>query len=125
AIVWGVWGPDPKLAYALVNAVAVLIIACPCALGLATPMSIMVATGRGASVGVLFKNAEAIEMLRKVDTLVVDKTGTLTVGKPKLVSVKSFGISEGEILSLAASLEQLSEHPLAHAIVVGAKEKGL
>ncbi len=124
AVIWGVWGPDPRLGYALVNAVAVLIIACPCALGLATPMSIMVATGRGASMGVLFKNAEAIEMLRKVNTLVVDKTGTLTIGKPKLVSVKSFGISENELLSLAASLEQSSEHPLAHAIVSGAKDKG-
>lgn len=125
AVVWGVWGPEPRLGYALVNAVAVLIIACPCALGLATPMSIMVATGRGASMGVLFKNAEAIEMLRKVDTLVVDKTGTLTVGKPKLVSAKAFGVSEVELLALAASLEQSSEHPLAHAIVSGAKEKGV
>lgn len=125
AVIWGVWGPDPRLGYALVNAVAVLIIACPCALGLATPMSIMVATGRGASMGVLFKNAEAIEMLRKVNTLVVDKTGTLTVGRPKLVSVKTFGVSESDLLTLAASLEQSSEHPLAHAIVSGAKEKGV
>lgn len=125
AIIWAVWGPDPKLGYAIVNAVAVLIIACPCALGLATPMSIMVATGRGASMGVLFKNAEAIELLRKVNTLVVDKTGTLTVGKPKLVSVQAFGISENELLGLAGSLEQSSEHPLAHAIVTGAKERSL
>ncbi len=123
--VWSIWGPDPKLAHGIINAVAVLIIACPCALGLATPMSIMVATGRGASMGVLFKNAEAIEMMRKVDTIVVDKTGTLTLGKPKLVTVKTFGeISEKEFLSLSASLEKASEHPLAHAIVVGASERG-
>lgn len=123
--VWSIWGPDPKLAHAIINAVAVLIIACPCALGLATPMSIMVATGRGASMGVLFRNAEAIEMMRKVDTLVVDKTGTLTVGKPKLVTVRVFGgLSENEFLSLAASLEKASEHPLAHAIVTGATERG-
>ena len=124
--VWSIWGPDPKLAHGIINAVAVLIIACPCALGLATPMSIMVATGRGASMGVLFKNAEAIEMMRKVDTIVVDKTGTLTLGKPKLVTVKPFGeISEKEFLSLSASLEKASEHPLAHAIVVGASERGI
>lgn len=123
--VWSIWGPDPKLAHGIINAVAVLIIACPCALGLATPMSIMVATGRGASMGVLFKNAEAIEMMRKVDTLVVDKTGTLTLGKPKLVTVKPFeGFSEQEFLSLSASLEKASEHPLAHAIVTGALERG-
>ncbi|MEA9358480.1 copper-translocating P-type ATPase [Bacteriovorax sp. PP10] len=123
-IIWGLVGPDPKLAHAIVNAVAVLIIACPCALGLATPMSIMVATGRGASMGVLFKNAEAIEQMRKVDTLVVDKTGTLTVGKPKLIIVKSVGtLSDNELLSLAASLEKASEHPLATAIVAGAMEK--
>lgn len=123
-IVWSVWGPEPQLAYAILNAVAVLIIACPCALGLATPMSIMVATGRGASMGVLFKNAESIETMRKVDTLVIDKTGTLTLGKPKLVTVKKTGtFSEDQILSLAASLEQASEHPLANAIVTGAKEK--
>lgn len=126
AFVWSMWGPDPKLSYAIVNAVAVLIIACPCALGLATPMSIMVATGRGASQGVLFKNAEAIEMLRKVDTLVVDKTGTLTVGRPKLVTIKAIGnFTEEKVLSLAASLEQSSEHPLAHAIVSGAKDRGV
>ncbi len=125
-VVWALVGPDPKLAHAIVNAVAVLIIACPCALGLATPMSIMVATGRGATMGVLFRNAEAIELMRKVNTLVVDKTGTLTVGKPKLVAVQSLaGIPESELLALTASLEQLSEHPLAAAIVGGAKEKGV
>ena len=115
---WAIWGPEPRLAYAIVNAVAVLIIACPCALGLATPMSIMVASGKGASVGVLFKNAEAIEVLRQVDTLVVDKTGTLTEGKPKLISFEN-----DEILSLAAGLERGSEHPLAAAIVRGAEER--
>lgn len=126
AIVWGVIGPDPKLAHAIVNAVAVLIIACPCALGLATPMSIMVATGRGATMGVLFKNAEAIELMRKVNTLVVDKTGTLTVGKPKLTAIQPIGgISDDELLLLTASLEQVSEHPLAAAIVSGAKEKSV
>jgi P-type Cu+ transporter len=123
-IIWSIWGPDPKLAHGIINAVAVLIIACPCALGLATPMSIMVATGRGASMGILFKNAEAIELMRKVDTLVIDKTGTLTLGKPKLVTVKAFaGITEADLLSLAASLENSSEHPLAAAIVSAAKEK--
>ena len=123
-IIWSIWGTEPKLAHAVINAVAVLIIACPCALGLATPMSIMVATGRGATMGVLFKNAEAIELMRKVDTLVIDKTGTLTLGKPKLVTVKPFGnFSENDLLSLSASLEQSSEHPLAAAIVMGAKEK--
>lgn len=125
-IVWSVFGPDPKLAHALLNAVAVLIIACPCALGLATPMSIMVATGRGASMGVLFRNAESIETMRKVDTLIIDKTGTLTLGKPKLVTVKSFTeLGEQDLLSIAASLEQSSEHPLASAIVTGAKEKNM
>ena len=121
-IVWAVFGPDPAMAYALVNAVAVLIIACPCALGLATPMSIMVATGRGAQSGVLFRNAEALETLARVDTVVVDKTGTLTEGKPKLVSVESV---EGDAswLGLAAELEQRSEHPLAQAIVEGARER--
>lgn len=124
AVAWGIIGPEPRLAYAIVNAVAVLIIACPCALGLATPMSIMVATGRGAKMGVLFKSAEAIELLRKVNVLVVDKTGTLTEGKPKLASVKSIGaLSEDEILKVAASLERGSEHPLADAIVKGATEK--
>ena len=124
--VWGVAGPDPRLAHALVNSVAVLIIACPCALGLATPMSVMVATGKGATAGVLFKNAEAIEILRKVDTLVVDKTGTLTEGKPKLVSVTAAdGSDERTVLRLAASLERGSEHPLAAAIVSGAAERRL
>ena len=124
--VWAVFGPEPKLAHALINAVAVLIIACPCALGLATPMSIMVATGRGATLGVLFRNAEAIELMRKVDTLVIDKTGTLTLGKPKLVTIKVMNnLPETEFLSIAASLEQASEHPLANAIVTGAREKGI
>ncbi|MDP3217275.1 MAG: heavy metal translocating P-type ATPase [Deltaproteobacteria bacterium] len=123
---WGLWGPEPRLTYALVNAVAVLIIACPCALGLATPMSIMVATGRGATAGVLFRNAEAIELLRGVDTLVVDKTGTLTEAKPKLVTVEpSAGLDEATLLRLAAALEQGSEHPLAAAIVAGAKARGI
>jgi heavy metal translocating P-type ATPase len=125
-IVWALVGPEPRMAYALINAVAVLIIACPCALGLATPMSIMVATGKGAQAGVLFKNAEAIEVLRKVNTLVVDKTGTLTEGKPKLVAVASAeGFDEHELLRLAASLERGSEHPLAAAIVRGARERGV
>lgn len=124
--VWAMWGPEPALTYALVNAVAVLIIACPCALGLATPMSIMVGTGRGANEGVLFKNAEALEIMEKVNTLVVDKTGTLTEGKPKLVAVLSeAGIDENELLHLAASLERGSEHPLAAAIVKGAEERGI
>jgi P-type Cu+ transporter len=124
--IWAMWGPAPRLAHALVNAVAVLIIACPCALGLATPMSIMVAMGRGATAGVLFKNAEAIEMMRKVDTLVVDKTGTLTEGKPKLVSAEaSNGFEVGKLLGLAATLERGSEHPLAAAIVKGAEERGI
>jgi Cu+-exporting ATPase len=123
---WAVMGPEPRLAYALVNAVAVLIIACPCALGLATPMSIMVATGRGAQAGVLFKNAEAIEQLRAVDTLVVDKTGTLTEGRPRLSVVEAAaGFEENELLRLAASLERGSEHPLAAAIVAGAEARGL
>ncbi|GBE09304.1 silver exporting P-type ATPase [bacterium BMS3Abin11] len=122
--VWWNWGPEPALAYAVINAVAVLIIACPCALGLATPMSIMVGTGKGAMMGVLFKNAEALEVLRKVDTLVVDKTGTLTEGKPKLVSVVAIdGFHEHDALRLAASLERASEHPLAEAIVRGAEER--
>jgi Cu+-exporting ATPase len=124
--VWALAGPQPRLAYALVNAVAVLIIACPCALGLATPMSIMVAMGKGATSGILFRNAEAIEVLRKVDTLVVDKTGTLTEGKPKLVSVKPApGYDEPGLLRLAASLERGSEHPLASAIVRGAEARGI
>jgi P-type Cu+ transporter len=129
-LIWGVWGPAPRLAHALLNSVAVLIIACPCALGLATPMSIVVAMGRGARAGVLFKNAEAIEQMRKVDTLVVDKTGTLTEGKPKLVSVEPILASEGgfesqKLLRLAATLDRGSEHPLASAIVKGAEERGI
>ena len=125
-VVWGVIGPEPRMAHALVNAVAVLIIACPCALGLATPMSIMVGTGRGATTGVLIKNAEALEVLEKVDTLVVDKTGTLTEGKPRLTSVVALpDWSETEVLRFAASLERGSEHPLAAAIVAGAQEKHL
>jgi P-type Cu+ transporter len=125
-IIWSLFGPEPRLAYALVNAVSVLIIACPCALGLATPMSIMVATGRGAMAGVLIKNAEALEVLEKVDTLVVDKTGTLTEGKPSLVSVVARpGQDETALLNLAARLEQGSEHPLAAAIVAGAHERGI
>lgn len=121
---WALFGPEPRLAYALINCVAVLIIACPCALGLATPMSIMVAVGRGASIGVLIKNAEAIELMEKVDTLIVDKTGTLTEGKPQLVSVMPTAeTDEIKLLGLAASLEQASEHPLATAVVRGAKER--
>jgi Cu+-exporting ATPase len=124
--VWSLIGPEPRLAHAIVNAVAVLIIACPCALGLATPMSIMVGTGRGASAGVLIKNAEALETMEKVNTLVVDKTGTLTEGRPKLVAVITQPeFEEGEVLALAASLERASEHPLAAAIVAGAKKKEL
>jgi Cu+-exporting ATPase len=125
-VVWATVGPSPKLAHALINAVAVLIIACPCALGLATPMSIMVATGKGATIGVLFRNAEAIETLRRVDTLVVDKTGTLTEGRPKLVSVVTVpGLDDQGVLALAAGLERGSEHPLAAAIVRGAEERGV
>lgn len=125
-VVWGIWGPEPRLAYAIVNAVAVLIIACPCALGLATPMSIMVGTGKGASLGILIKNAEALEILEKVNVLVVDKTGTLTEGKPKLIAVQTMqGFAEEEVLSLAASLERASEHPLAEAIVNGAKQRSI
>jgi Cu+-exporting ATPase len=126
ALVWGLWGPGPRFAYALVNAVAVLIIACPCALGLATPMSIMVATGRGAQGGVLIKNAEALETMEKVDTVVVDKTGTLTEGKPRLMTLISTPpFSEAELLSLAAGLERSSEHPLAAAVLAGAAERGV
>lgn len=122
--VWALFGPEPRLAHAIVNAVAVLIIACPCALGLATPMSIMVGTGRGAAAGVLFKNAESLEVLEKVDTLVVDKTGTLTEGKPRLTSVVPLnGTSESDLLHFAGSIERGSEHPLAAAIVAGAREK--
>jgi Cu+-exporting ATPase len=127
ALAWGLFGPEPRLAYALVNAVAVLIIACPCALGLATPMSIMVATGRGALAGVLIRNAEALETLEKVETLLVDKTGTLTEGKPRLVSVVAAdgAASDAKILALAAGLERGSEHPLAAAILAGAAARGV
>ncbi len=126
AVVWGAAGPEPRLAYALVNAVAVLIIACPCALGLATPMSVMVATGRGARAGVLVRSAEALEGLGKVDTLVVDKTGTLTEGKPRLTDVRAIsGFDRDEALALAASLERGSEHPLAAAILSAARERGI
>ena len=125
-VVWATVGPEPRLAHALVNAVAVLIIACPCALGLATPMSIMVAMGKAASMGVLFKDAQATETLKKVDTLVVDKTGTLTEGKPGLTTVVALGgVLENEVLRLAATLEAASEHPLAEAIVRGAKDRKL
>lgn len=124
--IWLYFGPDPRLANALIVAVSVLIIACPCALGLATPMSIMVATGKGATMGVLFKNAEAIETMRKINTLVVDKTGTLTLGKPKLTGVVAVeGMNEENLLKFAASLEKASEHPLAAAIVAGAVERGV
>jgi Cu+-exporting ATPase len=124
--VWWLFGPEPRLAYAIVNAVAVLIIACPCALGLATPISIMVASGRGAQLGVLFRDAKAIESLREIDTLVVDKTGTLTLGRPALDQVLTVGsLKENEILSLAAGLERSSEHPLARAIVDGAAARGV
>jgi len=126
AVAWAMWGPEPKLAYALVNAVAVLIIACPCALGLATPMSIMIGTGRGATAGVLVKKAEALEVFGKVNTLVIDKTGTLTEGKPKLLSVLVVSRwSEVDLLHLAASLERSSEHPLAAAVVAGAEGRGI
>src|SRR5690606_5851328 len=125
AFVFWLWlGPEPQLAYAVVNAVAVLIIACPCALGLATPMSIMVGVGRGAQVGVLVKNAEALERLEKVTTLVVDKTGTLTEGRPRLTDVvPAGGMDENELLRLAAAVEQGSEHPLASALVARATER--
>jgi Cu+-exporting ATPase len=126
-VIWSLWGAEPRLTHALVNAVAVLIIACPCALGLATPISITVAMGRGAHAGVLFANAEAIERLEQVDVLVVDKTGTLTEGKPKLAAVEPIagGLSEDQLLSLVASLERGSEHPLAAAIVAGAEDRKL
>ncbi len=123
-VVWSLFGPPPPLSHAIVNAIAVLIIACPCALGLATPMSIMVGTGRGASAGVLIKNAEALELMEKIDTLVVDKTGTLTVGKPRLIAVKPIGgFDETEVLALAAALEKGSEHPLAAAVIEGAEDR--
>lgn len=125
-LAWGLWGPEPRLAHALVNAVAVLIIACPCALGLATPLSIMVGTGRGAEYGILVRNAEALEVLHRADTLIVDKTGTLTEGKPRLARVEACnGFTEDEVLRLAASLERGSEHPLATAIISEAEERGL
>jgi Cu2+-exporting ATPase len=125
-VVWAIWGPQPVYVYAFVNAVAVLIIACPCALGLATPMSIMVGTGRGAQSGILVKDASAIEEMNKVDTLIIDKTGTITEGKPSLKEHKSFGkLSDDEILKLAASIDTNSEHPLAEAIVKGAKDKNI
>jgi Cu+-exporting ATPase len=125
-IIWALYGPEPRMAHALLNAVAVLIIACPCALGLATPMSIMVGTGRGATAGVLIRNAEALETLAKVDVLVVDKTGTLTEGKPHLMTVAPFpNVTENELLRLASGLEQNSEHPLAAAIVFGARDRGI
>ena len=125
-VVWSQFGPEPRLAHGLVNAVAVLIIACPCALGLATPMSIMVGTGRGAEAGVLIRNAEALEVLEQVTTLVVDKTGTLTEGKPRLVTVVSEnGVDERQLLQLVTSLENVSEHPLAAAIVAGGRERGV
>jgi len=125
AIAWGFWGPAPQFAHALVNAVAVLIIACPCALGLATPMSIMVGTGRGAREGVLIKNAEALETLEKVDTLVVDKTGTLTEGRPRVVAIVSLDVDEARVLSVAAALERGSEHPLAQAVVAEASRRNV
>ena len=124
-LVWMVAGPEPRLVYAIVNAVAVLIIACPCALGLATPMSVMVAAGKGATAGVLFRNAEAIEVMRKVDTLVVDKTGTLTRGKPELASIVSTEMDQKDLLRFAAAVERASEHPLAAAIVAGAEKRGI
>jgi Cu+-exporting ATPase len=125
-VVWAIWGPEPRLAHALVNAVAVLIIACPCALGLATPMAVMVGTGRGAHAGVLVRNAAALEAMEKVDTLVLDKTGTLTEGKPRVVgAVAASGVDENEMLRLVASLERSSEHPLAAAVVKAAEERGL
>jgi Cu+-exporting ATPase len=124
-LVWAAFGPSPAFSYGLIAAVSVLIIACPCALGLATPMSIMVGVGRGAQAGVLIKNAESLERMEKVDTLVVDKTGTLTEGKPRVTKIVAEGLSEDDLLSFAASLEQPSEHPLAHAVVVAAQEKGL
>ncbi len=123
-VVWAVWGPQPRYAHALVNAVAVLIIACPCALGLATPMAIMVGTGRGAGEGILIRNAEALEILEKVTILVVDKTGTLTLGKPQVTElIPSEGFTEIELLQAAASLEKASEHPLAAAILAAATER--
>lgn len=124
--IWAIWGPEPAFVYAFVNAVSVLIIACPCALGLATPMSIMVGTGRGAQSGVLVKNASAIEEMNKVNILIIDKTGTITEGKPSLKNYRSFGsLPDDEILMLAASIDAKSEHPLADAIVKGARGKNI
>jgi Cu+-exporting ATPase len=125
AVAWSVWGPPPRLAHAIVSAVAVLIIACPCALGLATPMAIMVGSGRGAAAGVLIRNAEALERLESVDTLVFDKTGTLTEGKPAVVALRAFGVAEDDVLRRAAALEQASEHPLASAVTAAARARGL
>ncbi|HEX8412953.1 MAG TPA: heavy metal translocating P-type ATPase [Sphingomicrobium sp.] len=125
-VVWSLVGPEPRMGHALLNAIAVLVIACPCALGLATPMSIMVGTGRGAQAGVLVKNAESLQSFEKVDTLVIDKTGTLTEGKPKLIAIETTGaVDESELLALVAAVEAQSEHPLAHAIAMAAKDKGL
>jgi Cu+-exporting ATPase len=125
-VAWAVWGPQPAMGYGLVAAVSVLIIACPCALGLATPMSIMVGVGRGARAGVLIKNAEALERMEKIDTIIVDKTGTLTLGKPRVTAIRlAPGFDETEVLRLAASLENASEHPLAAAIVHAAKERSI
>jgi len=124
-VAWAIWGPEPRVAYGLVAAVSVLIIACPCALGLATPMSIMVGVGRGAHAGVLIRHAEALERLEKVDTVVIDKTGTLTEGKPRVTAVKAVGVGEDELLRLAAGLERGSEHPLAAAVVRAAQDRGL
>jgi P-type Cu+ transporter len=125
-VAWAILGPEPRFAFGLVAAVSVLIIACPCALGLSTPMSIVVGVGRGAQLGVLIKNAEALERMEKIDTLVLDKTGTLTEGKPKVVAIRTAaGLNEGEFLRLAASLERASEHPLAAAIVDAARERKL
>src|SRR5262249_26084587 len=126
ALVWGLWGPAPRLGYAVINSVAVLIIACPCALGLATPMSIMVATGRGAQMGILVRDAEVLERFEKVDTLVFDKTGTLTLGKPRLDSLTPMPDFDADIaLRWAAALEKGSEHPLASAVLDEAGARGL
>ena len=125
ALAWWFFGPEPKFAYAFLNAIAVLIIACPCAVGLATPISMSVAMGQGARAGILFRNAEAIERMRDIDTLVVDKTGTLTLGHPALTDFVAEGIAENEALALVAGVEQLSEHPIGLAIVEGAKARGL
>ena len=125
-VAWALFGPEPRLAHALLSAVAVLIIACPCALGLATPMAVMVGTGRGAHAGVLVSNAEALERLERVDTLIVDKTGTLTEGKPRLVTIRALApFAEVDVLSMAAALEQASEHPLAAAVLAGVRERAL